>query len=140
MTTPEVEALIAECRNTGPSEGWERIVRSLAKERDAAYTLLKEAVAACSCGCPMSEHENYDDGYSCAHYSHDCVPCPPAVATMLAAARAKVERLRTICEAVAQEAHTMGRVYARGGEKLNPAEEFERVSAMVRAALAETEG
>ena len=34
MTTPEVEALIAECRNTGPSEGWERIVRALAKERD----------------------------------------------------------------------------------------------------------
>ena len=54
------------------------------------------------------------------------------------AALAREKRLRELLDAVAQEGHTMGRIYAAGGEKLSPAEEFARVSAMVmcKAALA----
>ena len=37
---------------------------------------------------------------------------------------------------VAQEAHTMGRLYSTGGEKLNPAAEFERVNEMCERYLA----
>ena len=37
---------------------------------------------------------------------------------------------------IAHEAHMMGRIYAGGGEKILPAEEFERVEEMVKAKLA----
>ncbi|NQS89109.1 hypothetical protein HQ584_04905 [Patescibacteria group bacterium] len=39
--------------------------------------------------------------------------------------------LRKLVSEIAQEAHTMGRIYSRTGERLNPAEEFERVELMV---------
>lgn len=50
---------------------------------------------------------------------------------------AKIKTLKARVEEIAQEAHTMGRVYAMGGEKLNPAEEFKRVTKMVYAKLKE---
>jgi len=48
---------------------------------------------------------------------------------------AEIARLKRVAEDVAQEAHTMGRVYARGGETGPPTDEFKRVSEMVKKAL-----
>ncbi len=59
----------------------------------------------------------------------------------LAATQAKLEEATKLAHEVAQEGHTMGRLYARPlyescGEKPSPAEEFMRVGAMVDRRLA----
>ena len=38
---------------------------------------------------------------------------------------------RELISKIAQEAHTMGHIYTKGGEKLNPANEFQRVEKMI---------
>lgn len=50
------------------------------------------------------------------------------------------KRMRDIAMSVAHEAHTMGRIYSAGGEKLRPGDEWLRVEAMVKHRLKAKEG
>ena len=43
--------------------------------------------------------------------------------------------VQNLVHSIAQEAHTMGRLYAASGEKLNPADEWARVYEMASASL-----
>lgn len=47
----------------------------------------------------------------------------------------RTSAVRDLIFCIAQEAHTMGRLYAASGEKLNPADEFGRVYDMAAASI-----
>ena len=46
-----------------------------------------------------------------------------------------MEISRELLSEIIQEAHTMGRMYSDSGEKLNPADQFERVETMANDRL-----
>ena len=46
-----------------------------------------------------------------------------------------MEITRELLSEIAQEAHTMGRIYSRGGEVANPADEFRRIETMIGSKL-----
>ena len=55
----------------------------------------EEIVAdVCLCGCPVADHDRYEEGLSCAHDDHECLPVWPSVLSNvndLRAALAKAE-------------------------------------------------
>jgi len=57
----------------------------------------------------------------------------------LEAAIAKQESDSELLDDIAIEAHTMGRLYSRGGEKLNPADEIRNVTDMIKLKQARKE-
>ena len=58
----------------------------------------------------------------------------------LEAAIAKHESDSELLDDIAIEAHTMGRLYSRSGEKLNPADEIRNVTDMIKLKQAIKEG
>jgi hypothetical protein len=91
---------------TGPEKESDR------EEADRTLAIVGPAVAvlraaltelsACTCGCPTEAHENYgEDGYVCGHEDHECLPCYPAVAEMLARLRHENDEIRIKAERMA---------------------------------------
>lgn len=55
-------------------------------DKDERIKELEEELATerevCLCGCPINDHEIYDDGISCEHEDHECLlTCPAILAT-----------------------------------------------------------
>lgn len=55
---------------------------------------LNEYTSVCACGCPLSEHDVYEEGESCEHDNHHCNRVSKAVYTELAELRAALDQAR----------------------------------------------
>jgi hypothetical protein len=49
-----------------------------------------ESNAVCACGCPLGDHDRYDDGEACHDEAHDCVRCSVVVLELLQDLRARL--------------------------------------------------
>lgn len=68
--------------------------RRLVAEVEQLTVIANESNAVCACLCPVNEHENYgEEGESCENPNHECVRTSHAVANILAARKADIERL-----------------------------------------------
>ena len=79
----------------------EAALRTATQEREDLKQVCVSSNAACSCGCPPSEHENLgEDGEQCERDDHQCVPTSVAVAGMLNDLRAALRTVREELRAV----------------------------------------
>lgn len=76
----------------------------------------------CTCGCPLAEHESYDeDGIACGRDGHECLPCWPAAATMLRDLRARLAVAERVVEAAqADHSGADAAVYCTEGRENQP--------------------
>jgi hypothetical protein len=95
-------------------EGFARLAD---KRLEEAQAVARESNAACTCGCPLSEHENYgEEGMGCSNPMHECQLCSKAVATEVAMLKATVARLERERDAL-QEACTHENAIARSASR-----------------------
>lgn len=64
-----------------------------AEEIARLRAVCDESNAVCACGCPVDEHERYEEGESCANPMHECLRTSKAVYSMLYALRQENARL-----------------------------------------------
>jgi hypothetical protein len=97
-----LEAVTALIEERDQIEVQRRATVEVTKERIEELEAAIGELSACTCGCPMEDHENYgEDGYSCEHDDHECLSCYPAVAKMLADLRASNRLAASTARAIA---------------------------------------
>ena len=91
---------------------FEEVIKSLRAEVERLTEVCNESNSVCACGCPMSEHDSYEeDGICCGNEEHECIPTCDAILEMLQRLRAEVAHLGAE-QPLARATQTLDRVEA----------------------------